>query len=55
VTNSISSISQLSFNKKIDSEELVNSRASEVPNVGCIDDIITRYPEIFEVTVGCIP
>jgi hypothetical protein len=41
--------------QEIDSEELVNSRALGVHNVDSIDDIISRYPEIFEETVGCIP
>jgi hypothetical protein len=41
--------------QEIDSEELVNSRTSKVHNVDCIDDMISRYPEIFEETVCCIP
>jgi hypothetical protein len=41
--------------EEIDSEELLNSRALGVHNVDCIDNIISRYPEIFEEIVGCIP
>jgi hypothetical protein len=37
--------------QEIDSERLVNSSASGVHKVDCIDGIISRYPEIFEETV----
>jgi hypothetical protein len=37
--------------QEIDSEELVNSRASEVHNLDSIDDIISKLPEMFEEMV----